>query len=175
MSRVLQLHVLVFGAVRQVRHSPAVHRAPAKALAGLFFFDSPEKFLEQFRDLRLLVVSDRQVNGLVGSHALRVRLHVAAHCDDDCIRIQFFGLVDHLPALSVRDIGDCTGVDHIDVRLFFKGDGIVPEVLHFLPHNVQFIAVYFAAEVVKCYTFQYFPTFFFSLYNIDFSTARTYY
>ena len=115
-----------------------------------------QKLVQKLRDPRLVIVADGQIDGGIGSDPLGIGLHIAAHRDDDRLGIALFGLVDHLAALSVGNVGDRTGVDHIDVRLFFKGHNTVAGFFHFLPHNVQFIAVHFASEVVKCSTFQIF-------------------
>ena len=175
----LQLHVLVFGPVRQVGHGPASQsalREPVGFLLRRFIIpDLRKKFVEKFRDPGLIVVADRKINGFVRAHAVGVRLHIASHSDHYSPGISLFGLVDHLAALSVGDVGDRAGVDHVYVRFLFKRDGNIPVFLHFLPHYVQFVIIYFASEVVKCYTFQSFSSLFFSPYDIDFSHARIYY
>ena len=171
-----ELHVLVFGPVREVGQGPSAQGAPREIVAGgLSLFELQKELVEKLRDPGLVVVSDREVDGLVRPDPLRVRLHVAAHGDDHRVRIRLFGLVDHLAALPVRDIGDRAGVDHVHFRLLLKRNGNIAVLLHLLPHYVQFIIVYFASEVVKSYTFQSFSSLFFSPYDIDFSHARIYY
>ena len=56
-----------------------------------------------------------------------------------------------LPAFSVRDIGHGTGIDNIDVRPVLEGNFLVSVSTEDLTHNIQFIAVYFTAQIVKCY------------------------
>ena len=153
-ARVLQLHVLVLRAVCQVRHRPAAECAAVAAALT----DALQELIQQLRDPGFVVIADRQIDGRIGPDPLGIGLHVASDCDDDRVGIAFFGLMDHLAALSVRDVGDRAGIDHVYVRLLFKGDDTVTGFLHFLTHYVQFIAVDFASEVVKCGTFQsFFP------------------
>ena len=108
---------------------------------------------ENLSDLALFVVADDQIDRVIFFHAFGIGLHVAADRDDDGIGVLFFRAVQHLPALPVRDIGHGAGVDDIDVRLVLKRDFFVSLISQDLPHNIQFIAVYLTAQIVKCYLF----------------------
>ena len=179
-----ELHILVCGAVRQVRHGPPAQRAAlqprscvraAYSRIRLVPFRLTEELLEKVRYLCLVIVADREINSAVRADPFGICLHVAAHRDHDRVRVPFFGFMDHLTALAVRNVGHRTSVDHIYVRLFLKRNGNIPVLFHFLAHNVQLIAVDFAAEIVKCYAIQSFSLSKFMDNNIDFFRTRTYY
>ena len=75
-----------------------------------------QELIQKFRDLRFLIITNGQIDRAVRSDPLGIRLHVASHRDDHRFGVSLFGLVDHLAALSVGDVGDGTSVDHIYVR-----------------------------------------------------------
>ena len=107
-------------------------------------------------DLRLAVVADHQIDRFVPLHPVRVGLHIAAHGDDHRVRVLLFGPVQHLAALAVRNVGHRAGVDHIDIRPLVKGDFEIALVPQDLAHDIQFIAVDLAAQVVKSGLFHHF-------------------
>ena len=119
-------------------------------------FSGPEEILQQFGDLSLAVVADGQVNGRVCPDPVPVRLHVAADGDHDRAGTALFGPVQHLPALAVGNIGNSTGVDHVYVRLPVKRDRLIALFFQQFFHDIQLVAVNFAAEIVVSSSFQIF-------------------
>ena len=119
-------------------------------LLGLLLIFSPfKKICQDLSDLRLFVVSDDQVDRIVRVHPRRICLHITADRNDNCIRILLFGLVEHLAALSVRNICHGAGVHHINVRLFLKRHLLETLIPQDLAHNIQFVAVDLTAKIVK--------------------------
>ena len=114
-------------------------------LLGMFFF----VFFESFYDLFLLVVSKDQVHSTVCFQFLCVCLDITSCCHDNGIRIHFFCFVEHLSGFAVCDIGDCAGIDQINIRPFFKMNDLISCFFQKLLHGLYFVCIYFAAQVVK--------------------------
>ena len=108
-----------------------------------------EEIHEDLSDLRLFVVADHEIDGIIRLHPGRVCLHITADCNHDGLRILFFGPVKHLTAFPVRDVGHSACIDHVNVRLLLEGHFLKPLVPQDLAHDIEFIAVYFAAQIVK--------------------------
>ena len=63
-----------------------------------------------------MIVADADVNERILQKSVASGLDIASDCDNDGVRIELFGTVEHLPALSVGDICNCACVDNIYVR-----------------------------------------------------------
>ena len=105
-------------------------------------------FLQDLRNIPLTVVADHQVHTVIFQHPLCAGLYITARRHYHRLRIPFFSLVQHLPALSVRYIGNRAGIDDIDIGSFIKWHNRKALFPKLLPNNIQFIRINLASEVV---------------------------
>ena len=112
---------------------------------GVFFFI----FFQRFYDLLFLIISKDQIHSAVLFQLLCICLDITSCCHNNGIRIHFFCLMEHLSGFAVCDIGDCTGIDQINIRPFFKRNDLISCFFQKLLHGLYFICIYFAAQIVK--------------------------
>ena len=154
MSGTCQIHIFkrrsageIFPEGRLCLHSPG-------SLRPVFLpFPLCQKTGENLSDLRLFVVADHKIDGIVRLHSCGVCLHIASHCNDNRVRILFFCPVQHLTAFAVRDIGHGAGIDNVNIRLVLERYFLKTFVTQNLAHDIQFITIHFAAKIMKSNSF----------------------
>ena len=105
---------------------------------------------ENRQQTALLLIADEDVHRGIRLKLCSARLHIAAGCDHDGIRIHAAGLVNHLPRLPIGDVRDGTGIDDIDV-----GCGTLPGhdpdagATELLEHRIRFIGIDLAAQIMQ--------------------------
>ena len=137
----LQLHGFEHRVLCQIRIGGAAQRLVSPV--------SRKISLDQLNDLSLFVVADQQVHCLVPLGLVPAGLRITADCHHQRLRILFPDTVKHLPAFAVGYSGDRTGVDNINIRLFREGNDFIPALPELLLHDIQFISVYLAAQVMQ--------------------------
>ena len=80
------------------------------------FFPFLQEFLQKLRQILLPVVSHGKIDALIQKRLLLPGLHIAANGHHHRVRIPFFRTMQHLPALSVRDIRHRARIYDINIR-----------------------------------------------------------
>ena len=125
----------------------------------LWFF---HKSFQCFYDLSLLIISKDQIYGSICFQFLCICLNIAACSYYDCVRVHFFCFVKHLTRFAVCNIGNCTGIYNIYICPFCKRHNLISRFFQKLLHSLNFICIYFTAQIVKGYFFAHIiPQFFY--------------
>ena len=98
----------------------------------------------------LAVIAHDDIHRLVLQQRFSGRLRVAACGDHDRFRIHRLRPVEHLARFPVRDIGDRTGIDHINIGPFRKRNRFIAAADQLCHHGFCLIAVHLAAQIMKC-------------------------
>ena len=106
-------------------------------------------FGNQLQQILLTVISDHNIRSPIFLRLRSRRLHIAACRRHNSVRVLPPGPVDHLPGFPVCHIGDRTGIDHIEVRLFMKRHDLIPRLLQHLLHGLCLVRIHFTSQAVK--------------------------
>ena len=85
------------------------------------------------------VIAHSQINAGITEHLFLTGLYVAAHSHYHSLRITLLGLMQHLPALAVRNIGHSAGIDNIYVCPLVKRHNLIALFFQFLTYYIHFV------------------------------------
>ena len=115
------------------------HRRKWLQGACIIFQHSLPIGLNQFDYPAFSGISDKNINTFILFQLLLLSFHIAAGGNDDGLRIPLLGLMNHLPGFSVRNIGDGTGINQVNVRLLRKVHQPCPFLQNNFGHSLCFI------------------------------------
>ena len=93
----------------------------------------------QLYNFSFAAVPDQNIDSLIFFQFLLFSFHIAACRNHKGIRIPFFGLVNHLSGLSVRNVRYGTGINKVDIRFLMKGHQRCSFFKNCLTHRLRFI------------------------------------
>jgi len=105
-------------------------------------------FRKNLHNVFFLVVSKHQVYRLILFQLALIGLHVASGGYHYGIRVHLLRFVEHLAGFTVCNIGYRTGIDHINISTWLKGNDLVSRLFQKLLHGLYLISIYLASKIV---------------------------
>ena len=97
-------------------------------------------------DFLLTVVAHGKIHAVILFNRIPSCLHITPHRNHHRLGVSLFHPVEHLSALSIRNVSHRTCIDDINIGHLFKWDNMIPFFPQTLPHNLRFISIYLAAK-----------------------------